>query len=241
MKLTFLGTRGETKTRSRRHFRHSSLLASYRGARIMIDCGYDWLGRLREIPRPGAILVTHAHPDHAWGLKEGAPSPVYASADTWEIIGGFPIRDKRLAKPGEPVSWRGFTFESFPVEHSLRAPANGYRITAGRRSIFYVPDVVYIMNRAGALRGLDLYVGDGATLTRSMVRRRSDRLFGHAPVRTQLTWCMKEGVPGAIITHCGTEIVGGDETQVAARLEAMAAERGVSARVAYDGMELVLR
>jgi len=29
--------------RSRRHPRHSSLLVSYRGARIMIDCGADML------------------------------------------------------------------------------------------------------------------------------------------------------------------------------------------------------
>jgi glyoxylase-like metal-dependent hydrolase (beta-lactamase superfamily II) len=68
--LTFLGTRGELAIRSRRHRRHSSLLIQYNDARIMIDCGADWLGRLSSVA-PTAIVLTHAHPDHAWGLAKG--------------------------------------------------------------------------------------------------------------------------------------------------------------------------
>lgn len=240
MKLEFLGTRGETKIRSTRHYMHSSLMVSYRGVRLMLDCGADWRGKAASL-RPNMILITHAHPDHAWGLKEGAPCPVYASQETWEIIGSYPIRDKRVAAPGQPVTWRGITFEAFPVEHSLRAPANGYRIGAGRRRMFYIPDVVYIPNRTAALGGVDLYVGDGATIARSFVRRRGEALLGHATVRTQLTWCMKEKVPRAIITHCGTEIVGQEDQRTTEKLAAMAAERGIESQVAYDGMELILR
>jgi len=245
MKLTFLGTRGETKGRSPSHYLHSSLLISYRGARVMIDCGYDWLGKVGPragpaAPRPGAILITHAHPDHAWGLKEGAPCPVWASPATWGVIGNYPVRDPRIAEPGRSVTYRGITFESFPVEHSTRAPANGWRITAGRRRLFYIPDVVYIIKRDAALAGVDLYVGDGATLTRSFVRKRGETLIGHSPLRTQLTWCMKEKVPRAIFTHCGTEIVDGDEKAIDAAVAAMAAERGVQAQIARDGLELVL-
>lgn len=72
IELTFLGTRGELKIRSRRHRHHSSLLAHHGDTYTMIDCGADWLGRLRAIA-PTAILLTHAHPDHAAGLIEGAP------------------------------------------------------------------------------------------------------------------------------------------------------------------------
>ena len=46
LELTFLGTRGEIEIRSRRHHRHSALLIVHKKARIMIDCGADWLGRL---------------------------------------------------------------------------------------------------------------------------------------------------------------------------------------------------
>ena len=34
----------------------------------MIDCGLDWLGKFEKL-QPDAIVLTHAHPDHAWGLK----------------------------------------------------------------------------------------------------------------------------------------------------------------------------
>jgi hypothetical protein len=57
---------------------------------------------------------------------------------------------------------------------------------------------------------------------RSFVRRRGKALIGHSPVRTQLTWCQKEGVPKAIITHCGSEIVTGDEREIAAKLRDIA-------------------
>ena len=50
----------------------------------------------------------------------------------------------------------------------------------------------------------------------------------------------KRSVPRAIITHCGSEIVTGDEDKLSARLRIMAAERGVDVRIAYDGMKLEL-
>ncbi len=64
VKLTFLGTRGEIDARTRRHRMHTSLLVSYRSANVMIDCGLDWLGKLERVG-PNAIVLTHAHPDHA--------------------------------------------------------------------------------------------------------------------------------------------------------------------------------
>jgi hypothetical protein len=88
---------------------------------------------------------------------------------------------------------------------------------------------------------VQVYIGDGATLTRSFVRKRADALIGHAPVRTQLGWCAKEAVARAIITHCGSEIVLSNERKLAMELRALAAERGMEARIAHDGMVLTLR
>ncbi len=242
MKLTFIGTRGEVRERSSRHNMHSSMLVDYRGCRLMIDCGYDWLGQVGRLrPRPRAIIITHAHPDHAWGLKEGAPCPVYASAETWDILAGYPVRERRVLPPRRLASAGTIGFEAFPVEHSTRAPAVGYRVAAGRVSIFYAPDLVYIHERAAALAGCRVYAGDGATLSRSLVRKRGDALVGHAPMRTQLTWCRKEGVPRALFTHCGSPIVSGDEENIIRQLSEFAAERRVEAQLAYDGMELILR
>jgi phosphoribosyl 1,2-cyclic phosphodiesterase len=239
MTLTFLGTRGEIDARTRRHRMHTSLLVSYRAANVMIDCGLDWLGKLKRVD-PSAIVLTHAHPDHAWGLKQGAPSPVYASETTWQELTHYPIKDRQVMKERTPTKIRGITFEAFPVEHSILSPTVGYRVSAGRARIFYAPDLIFIHERSAALNGVQIYIGDGATLTRSFIRRRGKALIGHSPVRTQLTWCQKEGVPRAIITHCGSEIVGGDERQISAKFCEIAAQRDVEMRIAYDGMKVKL-
>ena len=239
MKLTFVGTRGEIEARTRHHRMHTSLVVSYRGADVMIDCGLDWLGKLKRVD-PNAIVLTHAHPDHAWGLRNGAPCPVHAPQKTWETLTRCRVEDRQLIKERTPTKICGITFEAFEVEHSILAPAVGYRVSTGRACIFYVPDLVFIHDRTAALKNVQAYIGDGATVTRSFIRRRGKTLIGHSPVRTQLTWCQKEGVPLAVITHCGSEIVTGDEDKVSAKLRIMASERGVDVRIAYDGMKLKL-
>jgi phosphoribosyl 1,2-cyclic phosphodiesterase len=227
VKLTFLGTRGEIDARTRRHRMHTSLLVSYRSANVMIDCGLDWLGKLKRVS-PRAIVLTHAHPDHAWGLKQGAPCAVY------------PIKDRHVIKERKPTKICGITFEAFPVEHSILSPAVGYRVSAGRACIFYAPDLIFIHERSAALKGVQIYIGDGATVTRSFIRKRGRALIGHSPVRTQLTWCEKECVPRAIITHCGSELLTGDEREISAKIRAMVAERRVDVGIAYDGMKVKL-
>jgi len=206
MRLIFLGTRGEVAIRSRSHRRHSSLLVEYDNARIMIDCGADWLHRLRAIA-PTAIVLTHAHDDHAAGLARGAPCPVYATAATWKLLNRLPILDRRTMQSRKSVRIDGVQFSTSPVMHSLRAPAVGYRVSSQQRCFFYLPDVAKLPNPARALRRIDVYIGDGATVTRSMVRRKGSALVGHAPIIEQLDWCAKAHVRRVVFTHCGSPIV----------------------------------
>ena len=102
-----------------------------------------------------------------------------------------------------------------------------------------MPDLAAIEEQHEALRGVALYVGDGASIVRSMVRARGDVLIGHAPVVAQLGWCEAEGVARAIFTHCGSGIVKGDTKKIEARIEALGREHGVEASVARDGLTLV--
>jgi len=165
----------------------------------MIDCGADWLRALPTVS-PTAIVLTHGHPDHAFGLASGAPCPVYASAETWSLIARYKLDDCRVVEPRLPFAIGGVRFEAFPVQHSLRAPAVGYRVSAGHATFFYVPDLAAIPEQRAALRGIDLYVGDGATVVRSMVRVKDHSLIGHAP-DFGATWLVRGGRGGPRHLH----------------------------------------
>lgn len=205
----------------------------------MVDCGTDWSGRLHRLA-PTAIVLTHAHADHAAGLARGAPCPVYASAETLRLLDRYPIRDRRRVPVGKSTPIDGVTFRAFSVAHSVRAPAVGYRVSAASHSFFYLPDVADLPAASAALRGIDLYIGDGATVRRSMVRTRDGTSIGHAPIILQLDWCRKARVRAAIFTHCGSPIVRADPRQIERIVRGHGLERGVDARVAYDGLTLLL-
>jgi hypothetical protein len=136
------------------------LLVEHASARVMVDCGTDWRSRVHAI-QPTFIVLTHGHPDHAWGLADGAPCPVYATQQTLELITDYPIREPRLMPLRTLTQIGGIAFEAFPVDHSTRAPAVGYRVTVAQHCFFYVPDVVAIHDRHAALHGAEFYIGDG--------------------------------------------------------------------------------
>lgn len=237
MKITFLGTRGYIDVKNRRHNRHTITMISHGRTRVMIDCGLDWLGKFEKY-KPTAIVLTHAHPDHAFGLKNGAPCPVYATKESWQLIEKFPIKQKRIIKKSMLFKIGTIHLKAFFVTHSLRAPAVGYRIKAGKKTIFCAHDIISIPYRHKALWGVQVYIGDGATITRPIIRRKNGKLFGHTTIRAQIGWCQKEKVPRAIFTHCGSQIVAGDERTLGAKVRALAKEHDVEARIAYDGMEV---
>jgi hypothetical protein len=165
---------------------------------------------------------------------------VYATDEAWRELSNYPIKDRHVIEERTPTKICGITFEAFAVEHSVLSPTVGYRISAGRARIFYAPDLIFIHERGAALKDVQLYIGDGATVTQSFVRKRGKALIGHSPVRTQLTWCQKEEVPRAIITHCGREIVTGNERKISEFISSMGRERSVDTRLAYDKMKVTV-
>jgi len=151
----------------------------------------------------------------------------------------YPIASRQLVAPGKPWSIAGVCFEAFAVDHSTRAPAVGYRVSIGSLAIFYVPDVVAIRRPASALAGVALYIGDGASLVRPILRRQPGRRIGHTTIGEQLRWCAATTVRDAIFTHCGSWIAK-DGRRADALLRRFARQFGVAAGIAYDGLRIVL-
>ena len=145
-----------------------------------------------------------------------------------------------MIRPRKAIEIGDITVKAFPVEHSLVAPAVGYRITCAGNSIFYVPDVVLVCDQAQALSRASVYIGDGASVSRPLIRKRDGALIGHAPIKVQLKWCKQEGITRAIFTHCGSQIVKSDERAVTEKIRILGRELAVDTRVAYDGLEITV-
>lgn len=189
---------------------------------------------------PDAIVITHAHPDHAFGLKQGAACPVYATVEAWHALARMPIDLRELVRPGTAFEVGAVSFKAFTVAHSVIAPAVGYRISVAEKSFFYVPDVLRIPGSMEVLDGIDLYIGDGARLEHPFVRGKGDQASGHASIHEQLTWCDDAKVRRATFTHCGTPIIKSDHAAMEAVVGSLGRALGITANVARDGEEIIV-
>ena len=240
MKLIFLGTRGGIKARSPKHFWQSSLLISFRRTRIRIDYGSDW--QVQKVPSNiKGILITHAHPDHVGGISPTMSIPLYTTQETWSIF-KKPLLTAHVIRPYEPFLIGSLLIEVIPVYHSLRAPAVGYKIRGGNHTLVYIPDAVGLIDPHKVLNDIDPFIGDGALVKRTLLKRTKQGVpVGHWPIREQLALSARYNVPRALFTHCGTELVTGDEVEHEKLINQMGKELGLKAGIAFDGMQLTIK
>ena len=240
MRLEFFGTKGYVEESSAEHSGHSAFVLEANGFRLLCDFGENRKGMLAKI-RPDAIFVSHAHPDHGWGLWEGTDVPVHASAATHELLRELPILERVTLSPGEPVGIGPFRLTAFPAIHSIRCPCIGARIALGDFTTVYSGDIVAFEDPDAALAGADLYIGDGSTLTGSLVRRHvSGVLIGHTTVRAQLGWLSRHGILQAVFSHFGKGPIEMGQEALSRAVADLAAANPPGCRVvaAHDGLEM---
>ncbi|MGH9392105.1 MAG: MBL fold metallo-hydrolase [Vicinamibacteria bacterium] len=242
MRLRFYGTKGYVEESSRAHSGHSAFTIEADGFRLLCDFGQNRKGMLGKI-RPDAIFVSHAHPDHSWGLEEGTDVAVLASAITHELLGKLPIGNRVVLEPRRRVRVGPFGLTAHPVVHSVRCPCIAARLEVSGRVLVYSGDIISFDRPEEALSGADVYVGDGSTLTGSLVRRHSSgALIGHTTVRAQLGWLTKAGVPRAVFSHFGKGPIEMGEKALRAALAELSRDRAPRCEVtgARDAMALEL-
>lgn len=164
--------------------RRSSLHVQTEGCHVVIDTSLDFREQALtyRIPRIDAVLVTHSHADHIFGLDDirryntlqGAMIPVYASAGTVaDLKRIFTYVNTEHPEPGvfrprlnfvevsTPFDVGPFRVEPLPVLHG-RVETFGFRLDAGGRSLGYVPDCKRMSDEVvERFRGVDVMILDG--------------------------------------------------------------------------------
>lgn len=236
-----MGTRANTKACSTYHAQRSLLIIEHKETTIWLDCAQMWEGKLSTIEQqPDAICISHAHDDHVRGLRSGAPAPVYASSHTWDIIDFYdiPQSQRHVIAMQESFTIGSITVTPYNIYHSLLAPANAYKITTDACTLLYAADLAGVENPQEAFDDVDIYIGDGSIVDRTMLQHEEDgQLVGHAPISQQITWCADHGVHHAIFTHCGAEIINQDFHTVEKQIRDMGQEHDIYATIAYDGLQ----
>ena len=148
------------------------------GASLLIDTSQDFREQVlaRQVRRIDAVLYTHAHADHIYGLPDirshcryqGGAIPIYGTQETLDTLhgafryifeppafvgGGIPtVTPLRLETPQEIL---GLPVTPVPVEHGPLNGCQGYRVG----DLAYLPDVKRIPPASlDLLRDLDLLI-----------------------------------------------------------------------------------
>jgi len=196
MKILFLGTgtsvgipvigcdcRVCVSSDPRNQRRRSSLYVAAGPTHLVIDTSLDFREQALtfKVPRVDAVLITHSHADHIFGLDDirryntiqGASIPVYGSRQTIDDLNR--IFDYVNAAPSPPGVYRPqvefieatgpfkagvIQIEPLVVEHGS-AETFGFRLEADGRTAGYAPDCRAMPEKTlQRLRGVDVMILD---------------------------------------------------------------------------------
>lgn len=253
MKITFLGTGTSVgipmigclcevcrSTDPRDKRLRTGLMIEHDNQRLVVDVSADFRQQaLREkIDRLDALLITHCHADHVFGLDDvrpfnfrQGPIPLYASEITWRglrrvfsyiferthIGGGLPQLTPHTLNGDFNVC--GLTVIPFDVIHGGLA-VTGFRFSDGSKDMAFITDCNIIPEESlEKLRGLDLLIIDAL---------RFQPHTTHLHLEQTLHYVAELKPRRALLTHMGHDF---KHTELARILP-----DGVEP--AYDGMRL---
>ncbi|MCK4266855.1 MAG: hypothetical protein KAX31_06210, partial [Thermoplasmata archaeon] len=179
--------------KSRRNY--TATLFSIGDDHLLVNAPRGIIGMVGERKaKPNFVLLEHQ--DVVGGLHElrGLKPVVFATKEVWAYLrkhfrtiskqkGKFDdIYDfkRYIIKPGEIFKAGPFNIMGAPVEHEKL----GFKIELGNRSVWHCSDVLSIPDHENLLKGVDIYIGSGASL-------RKDAQLGHASMEDQIKWAQE--------------------------------------------------
>jgi len=197
--------------------------------------------------KPDYVLIEHIHDDVISGLHELRPlkPSVFATAEVWswlrkhyrsvskqkgdfDDIYGFP---RYVIKPGQRFALGGaYTVTPYKIGHAKKGDpsALGFKIDLGGEKVWHSSDVLNIPDHKKVLGDVDIYIGDGSSLTRDI--GTSD--YGHASMEKQIKWAQDADVGKIYFTQIGHVRLTYKDLNT--ELQKMAP----NAQALYDGAEL---
>lgn len=200
----------EAGGKSRRNF--TSTLFGIGGEHLLIDAPRGILDMVgARGAKPKYVLLEYGHENIVGGLHElrGLKPVVFATKEVWAFIrrhykelsqqkGKFEeiYNFKRfVVTPGQPFKMGAFTVTSVPVAHGKPgATALGFKVQFGGKTVWHGSSVLSIPSLEGALKGVDVYIGDGTSLSGGK---------GHASMESQIRWAQEADIPKIFFTQVG--------------------------------------
>ncbi|MGC9435243.1 MAG: MBL fold metallo-hydrolase [Methanomicrobiales archaeon] len=229
MDLQILGTRGEIEESGPWHSRHSGVLVD---GCLLLDLGEREYLDLN----PGAVVITHLHPDHAFFVREAASIDLsmYAPEEHHDGV------DVDLL-PGKLALFH-HTIRSFPTHHSKRVRSVALVVEDESTRFCYTGDLIWINREYQShLEDLDLVITDGSYIRRGgLVRRDPDTgvLFGHTGI-PDLIRLFSRFTDHIRFVHFGSWFFH-DIERSRRRIREIGEEYGVDARATRDGEEICI-
>ncbi len=183
MEITFLGTGANGGTpqldcncqncSSAETRKRSSILIKVNGKRIILDCGPDFKQQLvsADLKLQGidCLAITHLHWDHCAGLVE------LSAGRAVEVPVIVPTKIKRMLKAHPMFSFlfrlgfgrfqdslKGINIQFIAVKHDTNFPTFAIKVSCGKQSVLYVPDLQMINKRLlTAMKSSSLIIFDG--------------------------------------------------------------------------------
>lgn len=195
--------------------------------------------------KPRFVLLDHIHEDAVGGLHELAPMKpiVFTTKEIWEYIRSHIRAISKQDKPFEEIynferrilpslktiKLGNFVIKPLIILHSSKGQPDtmAYLIKLDDRLILNVTDIYDLPGKEKILKDVDIYIGDGATLTRDIGEQ-------HRSIESQIEWLKDAGVSRAFFTQIGH--VGKTQEDLNKWLQ----DRMPNAQAFYDGAEIYL-
>ena len=198
----------------------SSLYLQHEGFGLLIDSSVDFRQQALRyaLPRVDAVLVTHGHVDHVFGLDDirrfntlqHSRIPVYGNATTLQVLarvfhyfqtpalrGTYLPQVDFVELPLPRMQIGPFQVAPFGVQHG-RDPTNGFRIDCAGRSLAYAPDCARFPSAAlQVVQGVDTMILDAL---------RHTPHISHMCVQESLKVLAEIGAPRSYLTHLGHDL-----------------------------------